>query len=62
MSPIGKFNASGIDDAMALVSMGNAVYFVGDGYKLVTIEEAALTIGGTVKADEFGNGATGIWS
>ena len=47
---------------MTLVGVGCAAYIIGDGDRLVAVKGAALAIGGTVKAVEFGDCAAGIWS
>ena len=46
---------------MPLVGVGCAVYGVVDGDRLIAVKGAALALGGAVKIDEFGYGASGIW-
>jgi hypothetical protein len=58
--PIGKFNAGGIDDAMALVGMKNPIYIVGDGDRVIAVKGAALAVGWTIKVKEFGEGTARI--
>ena len=46
---------------MTLVGVGRADYGVVDGDRLIAVKGAALALGGAVKIDEFGYGASGIW-
>lgn len=48
--PVGKFDASGIDDTPPLVGAGSPVYGVVYGDRLSAIKGAMLTISRAVKA------------
>lgn len=59
--PIWKFDASGIDDAMAHVSVGSTVYIVGDGDRLAAIKGTVCAIGWAIEVVKFSNSTAGIW-